>query len=151
MRYQSVFNRLRIVTLLPMLILASCSSPSENNGGDSIVDSSVDCQDLYRAASGEVLSETPTMSLSTDGDLELVQFENIEFRAKFLDDEFEGQSLSISITNMENQRALSLSLYQIDQEKGLANQFIGGHGFTGLIYVFHPSSEAELQYFCEVR
>jgi len=68
-----------------------------------------------------------------------------------LADEFEGQSLSIAISNMQNQQELSRSLYQIDQAKGLANQFIGGHGFTGLIYVFHPSSDAELQYFCEVR
>jgi hypothetical protein len=37
------------------------------------------------------------------------------------------------------------------QSKGLVNQFIGGHGFTGLVYVYHPSSDAELQYFCETR
>jgi hypothetical protein len=33
---------------------------------------------------------------------------------------------------------------------GLRDQFIGGHGFTGLAYVFHPASGGEIQYFCGV-
>ena len=148
MKIKSMRDQAVILTTFLSLILAGCNTPSS---GDSIAFSSVDCHVFYRATAGEGISESPTLSLSTDGDMEFVQFEDIGFRAVFLADEFEGQSLSIVITNMENQQELTRSLFQIDQEKGLSNQFIGGHGFTGLGYVFHPTSDTELQYFCEAR
>jgi hypothetical protein len=91
------------------------------------------------------------MTLSSEGDLEFIQFDNMEFRAQFFADQFEGQSLSISITNLDSRAELNRTLYQLDQSKGLVNQFIGGHGFTGLNYVFHPNAESELQFFCDVR
>jgi hypothetical protein len=42
-------------------------------------------------------------------------------------------------------------LYQFIPEAELRDQFAGGHGFTGLTYVHHPTSSAELQYFCQSR
>jgi hypothetical protein len=91
------------------------------------------------------------MTLSMDGDLEFIQFDNLEFRVQTFADQFEGQSLSISITDLDNRVELNRYLYQLDRSKGLVNQFIGGHGFTGLNYVFHPNGESEMQFFCSVR
>ena len=44
--------------------------------------------------------------------------------------------------------ALSRTLYQLSRQQPLQNQFDGGHGFTGLVYVRAPTSAAELQYWC---
>jgi hypothetical protein len=45
---------------------------------------------------------------------------------------------------------ISRQLFQFDPQNPLENQFIGGHGFTGLNYLFHPDSAAEMQFFCGV-
>jgi hypothetical protein len=137
-------------TLVLLLVATSCSSPSTPGDEGGALEGSINCHAFYRAASGEALAEAPIMTLSMDGDLEFIQFENMEFRVQFFADQFEGQSLSISITNMDNNTELNRYLYQLDQSKGLSNQFIGGHGFTGLNYIFHPEGEAEMQFFCEV-
>jgi len=73
------------------------------------------------------------------------------FQARFQDDQFEGRALSIAVTNLETGAEISRQLYQFDPQNPPENQFIGGHGFTGLHYVYHPGSEAEMQYFCSVR
>lgn len=138
--------------ILVLLVLATgCSSSSTPVDEGSAIEGSVNCHVFYRAASGDALSEAPTMTLSTGGDLEFVQFENMEFRAQFFADQFEGQSLSITITNLDSRTELNRYLYQLDPSKGLSNQFIGGHGFTGLNYIFHPNAESEMQFFCDVR
>lgn len=138
-------------TLVLLLLAASCSSASTPDDEGSAIEGSINCNVFYRAASGEALSEAPTMTLSMDGDLEFIQFENLEFRVQAFADQFEGQSLSISITDLDSRAELNRHLYQLDQSKGLVNQFIGGHGFTGLNYVFHPNGESEMQFFCDVR
>ncbi len=73
----------------------------------------------------------------------------MEFSAQYLGDQFEGPSLSISVVALDTGDEIVRQLYQIDQQKGLVNQFIGGHGFTGLWSMFTTSSTAELQYFCQ--
>jgi hypothetical protein len=72
-------------------------------------------------------------------------------RAQFVDDPGEGPSLALATVDVATGREIARQLYQIDRAKGLANQFIGGHGFTGLQYVFNSSSTAELQYFCSAK
>jgi hypothetical protein len=137
--------------ILVLLILAtSCTSSTTPGIVGVTIEGSINCHAFYRAASGEGLAEAPTMALSLDGDLEFIQFENMEFRVQTFADQFEGQSLSIIITDMGTNAELNRYLYQLDQSKGLTNQFIGGHGFTGLNYIFHPDGEAEMQFFCEV-
>jgi hypothetical protein len=138
-------------TLVLLLLATSCSSSSTPVDEGSAIEGSINCNVFYRAASGEALSEAPTMTLSMDGDLEFIQFDNLEFRVQTFADQFEGQSLSISITDLDNRVELNRYLYQLDRSKGLVNQFIGGHGFTGLNYVFHPNGESEMQFFCSVR
>lgn len=136
--------------LVLVLLATSCSSSSTPVDQGGVIEGSINCNAFYRAVSGEALSEAPKMTLSMDGDLEFIQFENMEFRAQFFADQFEGQSLSITISNLDDNTELNRYLYQLDQSKGLTNQFIGGHGFTGLNYVFHPNGEAEMQFFCDV-
>lgn len=42
-------------------------------------------------------------------------------------------------------------LYQMPRTEPIRNQFVGDHGFTGLNYVYHPTTRAEMQYLCLAR
>ena len=136
--------------LILIIFATSCSSPSTPDVGGGAIEGSINCHAFYRLTPGEGLTEAPNMALSMEGDLEFIKFENMEIRAQTFADQFEGQSLSIAITNLDDNTELNRYLYQLDQSKGLSNQFIGGHGFTGLNYIFHPVGEAEMQFFCDV-
>ena len=92
-----------------------------------------------------------TITLANGGDHEVVEHDDLRFDAQYWDDEYEGQSLSIYVTDLDTGEEIVRQLYQMDREKGLTNQFVGGHGFTGLTYVYHPRSTAEMQYFCLAR
>jgi hypothetical protein len=91
------------------------------------------------------------VELGKGGDRQMIGLHDMQVHAQYLDDEFEGRSLVISVSSPGADRELVRELYQIDRQKGLVNQFVGGHGFTGLLYVYHPDSAAELQCFCEAR
>jgi hypothetical protein len=132
------------------LLLVSCSPSPEEAGGQSVAPVSIDCQVFYRPSVTESLSES-AITLTMHGDHEVVEFDELEFNAQYWDDQFEGRSLSISVASPDTGDEIVRQLYQMDRGKSLVNQFIGGHGFTGLIYVYHPDSTAELQYFCEAR
>lgn len=66
------------------------------------------------------------------------------------EDEEEGRSLSVKVTVAKTDRIILQTLYQLNRPTPPTNNFDGGHGFTGLHYVIHPKTEAELQYFCSV-
>ena len=132
------------------MLLVGCSPSPEEAGGQSVVPVSIDCRVFYRPSVTETLSES-AVTLTTSGDHEIIEFDDMEFSAQYWDDQFEGRSLLISVASPDTGDEVVRQLYQMDRGKSLINQFIGGHGFTGLIYVYHPSSPAELQCFCEAR
>ena len=132
------------------VLLVGCSPSPEEAGGQSVVPVSIDCRVFYRPSVTESLSES-AITLTTSGDHEIIEFDDMEFNAQYWDDQFEGRSLLISVASPDTGDEVVRQLYQMDRGKSLINQFIGGHGFTGLIYVYHPSSTAELQCFCEAR
>ena len=88
------------------------------------------------------------LTLSTAGDQGSQAFDDMAFGATFVSDAGEGQSLSIVVSDSDTGAELARGLYQFDRQAGVRDQFIGGHGFTGLAYVFHPASGSEIQYFC---
>jgi hypothetical protein len=132
------------------VLSVGCGLSPEEAGGQSVVPVSIDCRVFYRPSVTESLSES-AITLTTSGDHEVIEFDDMEFNAQYWDDQFEGRSLLISVTSPDTGDEVVRQLYQMDRRKSLINQFIGEHGFTGLIYVYHPSSTAELQYLCEAR
>ena len=134
-------------------LVAGCGSSPEGAGKQPALPTSIECHVFYRPSPGQGLSEGPEVVLSTDeGRREkTVTFDDLEFKARYWGDQFEGHSLQISVTDPVTGDEVITQLYQLDREQGLVNQFIGGHGFTGLVYVYHPASPAELQYFCAAR
>ncbi|MFC2079111.1 hypothetical protein ACFLSZ_03940 [Candidatus Bipolaricaulota bacterium] len=145
-------NRTLLIGLLigVTALVTGCSPSPEEAGGQSVVPVSIDCRMFYRASASESLSES-VITLTTNADREVVAFDDMEFNAQYWDDESEGRSFLISVTSLDTGDEIVRQLYQMDRGKSLNNQFIGGHGFTGLIYVYHSSSTAELQCFCEAR
>jgi hypothetical protein len=136
--------------LAALITLAACGSPAGDgagSGGVGELPDTVFCEVYYRPAAGTPLGGT-TLTLSTAGDREMLDFDDLRFEATLLSDAGEGQSLSIAVTDRIAEAELTRGLYQFDPQQGLADQFVGGHGFTGLAYVYHPTSTSELQYFC---
>lgn len=60
----------------------------------------------------------------------------------------EGPTAVLIVADAATGREISRGLYQFDRSASQQPRFVGGHGFTGLHYVYHPATGAELQYFC---
>ena len=133
-----------------VVLVVACRPSPEGSGAGSAAPVSIECQVFYRAAMGESFAES-SVTLAAGGDRGAVEHDDLRFDAQYRADEYEGHALSISVTDQDGGEELVRQLYQIDRAKGLVNQFVGGHGFTGLVYVYHPGSAAEMQYFCLVR
>jgi hypothetical protein len=70
----------------------------------------------------------------------------LELRVGYNASENEGSSFSLAVATTDG-AALFSTLYQFAPFP--KNQFIGGHGFTGLLYFRHPTAGGDYQAFCE--
>jgi len=136
------------VAALIALTTGCRSIPTMGSGAAQTV--TIECQVFCRPSMGESFQES-IISLGPENDSQSAAFDDLTYSAQYMDDAGEGPSLSLVVSDRRTEKEIARQLYQIDRSKGLANQFIGGHGFTGLNYVFHPTSPAELQYFCLVK
>ena len=137
--------------LLAAVFLSGCTSNDAGSGGNSSDSNTIVCEVFYRPTPGGGLEAAPQITFSEGNDQKRQEFEDMSFEARFQDDQFEGRALSIAVTNLNTGAEISRQLYQFDPQNPLENQFVGGHGFTGLNYVFHPDLSAEMQYFCSVK
>lgn len=137
--------------LATLVVLVACGSPAAEDSGDQAgtIPDTITCQLFYRPSPGVPFEESG-LTLSTTGDQQSLTFDDMAFAATLLSDVGEGQSLSILVSGSDTGAELARGLYQFDPQAGLRDQFIGGHGFTGLAYVYHPLSGSEVQYFCGV-
>jgi len=139
--------------LVLIVVLASslgCSPPADPPEKQTATVLDIECQAFYRPSVGQAPGDGTVISLGGQGDSGTAEYIDMVFDVQLSDDPGEVVALIISVTAKEGGDQIVRSLYQIDQAKGLHDQFIGGHGFTGLVYVYHPASAAELQYFCGV-
>ena len=139
------------VSLAALVVLVACSSPAVEDSSDQAgtIPDTITCEIFYRPSPGAPFEESG-LTLSTAGDQQSLTFDDMAFSATSLSDVGEGQSLSILVTGSDAEEELARGLYQFDPQAGLRDQFIGGHGFTGLAYVFNRASGSEVQYFCGV-
>ncbi len=122
----------------------NCAPVSTTEPG-SVVDLEITCQVFYREGVEEQLDQGETLTLVANGDEAIVRRDHLTLRARYFDDEFEGRSLVIDIS--EGDRQVMRELYQLRRDAAPANDFEGGHGFTGLVYTYAEGG-AEMQYFC---
>jgi hypothetical protein len=139
--------------LAALITLVACGSAAEeNNSGEAgTIPDEISCQAFYRPSAGAPFNEatlTPSTAAGQGASTATAAFEDMSVDATFLSDAGEGKSLSVVVTDLTSGAELTRGLYQFDPQAGVTDQFIGGHGFTGLAYVYHPASDSEVQYFC---
>jgi len=140
-----------ICLLLMAFIISACSNPENPSKGQASIDGDIICEVFYRPDAGMGLEAAPQITFTGDNDLQERLFETMTFESRYQDDEFEGRTLSIAVINPQNGAEITRQLYQFDPLNPVENQFIGGHGFTGLNYVFQTDSSAEMQFFCSLK
>jgi len=147
---KTLASRLAFLLLITVLI-AGCTFTEKNSSVDSSGINIVTCEVFYRPTKSQSLEAAPQIAFTEGNEQMTHKFEDMAVEARFQDDQFEGRALYIAVTNLDTGSEISRQLYQFDLENPARNQFIGDHGFTGLNYVFHPDSPAEIQYFCNVK
>ncbi len=141
---------MRKVFILIGLLLVACGG---TNGAETAVSppkaSSITCTAAYRS-SVQVGIEREEMITFTDADNEQsVAFADMVFHAAYSAGEADNErNVRVWVTDTADTVTQS-TLYQLPIDSGPQNQFVGGHGFTGLNYSYHPDSGAELQFWCE--
>jgi hypothetical protein len=79
-------------------------------------------------------------------------FADLVFHAAYATGEGDDErALRTWVTGADKTVIYNVQLYQLPLDSGPDNQFVGGHGFTGLNYTYHPASAAELQFWCEAQ
>ncbi|MCB9007309.1 MAG: hypothetical protein H6656_08125 [Ardenticatenaceae bacterium] len=130
-----------------VLILAACGG-----GGETAVPAKaqqISCTAAYRSSVQVGIEREETLTF-TDADAEQsVAFADLIFHAAYHTGAADNErNLRVWVTD-SNDDLLHATLYQLETSSGPQNQFVGGHGFTGLTYSYHPTSGAEMQFWCE--
>ena len=119
-------------------------------------DWSIECNAAYRATPGARMEQArmtlparPIEGQPFSPDGESIMFGDLALQAQlWIGDGFESSSLRLSVAPEGSDGSLVEHLYQLGRDASPLNQFVGGHGFTGLAYVNHSDSGAQLQYWC---
>ena len=141
--------------------LASCGGSSQgvmptaqpSEGGEAM--ERIDCHVSYNP---QRTGRSADLSVATQRiDEDRVRFNEMSVRIRYFDDGFESPAFNVITKSTGKKEDISARLYQFqrtsDEPRAPAkrpeNEFVGGHGFTGLAYEFDPDSKAELQFWCE--
>ena len=114
------------------------------------LESSISCTAAYRFSVSDAEFMEQSGVLSEERAEIRIAFTDIVFTATFPDEEYDWDNesfLLVRISRTDTEQEITRTLYQMGTMPPY-NQFSGGHGFTGLHYVYHPVSRSELQYFC---
>ncbi|HSJ27186.1 MAG TPA: hypothetical protein VLB67_03180 [Acidimicrobiia bacterium] len=134
-----------IPLLLVTILTAACASADER--ADAIV-----CSTAYRVSTSESLTGTDTLRLADEDSGGSIPYVYLEFHAAYTDGRADGErALRVWVTPTGTDEVIVTHLYQLPPDTGPTDQFVGGHGFTGLNYAYDPVSGAELQYWCETE
>ena len=134
-----------------VLALAACASAACGGDDEPAPLQSVSCFVYYRplgdASTEGAVERTVVLDLTGSGGRaeRTVEFATMSFRASAVLDEFEGESISISVSAAEDETLASV-LYQLGEIDLSDVHFVGEHGFTGLHYVDHL--DAQMQFAC---
>ena len=103
---------------------------------------------------------TRNLTLTRDDSQKTVEFPDLVFRVYLFDEyvsdesgnRFDRVGIKIWVLLPDEGDELLGVLYQdIEILDATAAVESGGHGFTGLHYVYNPTSRAELQFWCEAK
>lgn len=134
---------LALAAVLPAL---ACSS----GGGERA--SAIVCTTAYRVSTSEALTGEDSVSLPDEDGTQAIPYIYLEFHAQYWAGRVDGErALRLWVTPTGEEDVIVSHLYQLERDRGPEDQFVGGHGFTGLNYAYDPMSGAELQYWCRAE
>ncbi|MDJ0756480.1 MAG: hypothetical protein QNJ45_23305 [Ardenticatenaceae bacterium] len=114
------------------------------------------CHTAYRSSVSQPIEREESLIFAEDNQQEIVSlnmsvsFDDMIFHGDYRSGAADNErSLQVWVTDIDDTTRFQNHLYQLELDSGPVNQFVGGHGFTGLNYSYHPQSGAELQYWCE--
>ena len=138
---------MRKLWILIGFLLAACGG-----GGETAVSSpaeTIKCTAAYRSSVELGIEREETVTFTGVDDEQSAIFDEMMFHAAYdaagADNE---HSLRVWVTDAADTAVYHATLYQFPTDSGPQNQFVGGHGFTGLHYSYVPDSTAELQFWC---
>ena len=143
-----------LVLLVGSILLTSCSSSFGTEQGSVAVSKAeaIVCTAAYRADVGTSNLREESLTLLDANDRQSIVFDELTFTAEYASGELDRErTLRTWVTTNTSPDELTTQLYQLPLDAGPQNQFVGGHGFTGLNYIYHPETRAELQFWCEAR
>lgn len=144
-----------LLALHALWSLAGCGQPPgrATSRQEAAVPVTIECHTAYRSSVTLPIEREDQVTLTTSANQQTITYADLVFRALYTGGETagEGRGLKLSVTLVESADELMAVLYQMPTTEAPRNQFSGGHGFTGLGYVYHPTSRAELQYWCITR
>lgn len=137
----------RRIALLSLLValMAACSAV----GGDAPARAgAIVCHAAYRSNAGGPIEREETLTLADEDGEGSLAFAEMEFHAFYSAGISDNErALRLKVTLPRRKTAITTQLYQLPGDTGPVNQFVGGHGFTGLNYVYSEEG-AELQFWC---
>ena len=138
-----------VILILAILgLVAGCTNGS-SPGEVPAKTGKIVCHAAYRASVTVLIEREETITFTDSDARQSISFADLDWHAQYGTGELDGErALRLWVTAAEQPDTLISQLYQLPLESGPQNQFLGGHGFTGLNYAYHPASPAELQFWC---
>lgn len=128
------------------LFLTACQGASDSDVPRA---PSITCHAAYRSGVRTPIEREETFFFGDEDGQQRLDFSDLSLHAQYSSGELNNErALRLSVTEAGQTAELTAQLYQLPRDSGPLNQFIGGHGFTGLNYVYHPTTGAELQFWC---
>ena len=137
-------HRSVMLSFVVAAVMAACGS------GTAAAPPAITCHTQYRPdAETLVGAREPSLTVERADDLspqpQTVEFDTLTLEVAYQGDAPEGRNVTVVVSTRDGQ-PLVRDLYQFTDGGELDREFAGGHGFTGLQYVFHRGSS--LQVWC---
>ena len=114
--------------------------------------SAILCSTAYRASVTEPLTQSEHLRIEDEDSVDSMAYVQLELHARYSTGRTDNErALRLWVTPSGEDGEIVSQLFQLPPDSGPTNQFVGGHGFTGLNYAYDSASGAELQYWCEAE
>jgi hypothetical protein len=135
-----------IFAFLIVMFLVGCGGATET----APIAELITCHTAYRSDGGRPIEREDTLVFTDAGEQQELSYQELALHGQYSSGELDGErALRLWVTESGESDPVLVQLYQLPLDSGPQNQFVGGHGFSGLIYVTDPGSRAELQFWCE--
>ena len=139
------------ISLLLVLTVTACAG-TETNSTQPAKAAAITCTVAYRADVSLPLEREESIIFGDSDGEQSVVLADMVFQAAYSTGELDNErALRLWVTDSEEAVVYQAQLYQLPIDSGPQNQFVGGHGFTGLNYSYTTDSPAELQFWCEAN